>query len=153
MRIEVRTCVHCGETKEIPQPTKKNHSCNICLDCSRQRAREYARNKATEKGQREGVFGRYPYPLEGKWEYSTQKFNAMAKKMKYMLNREEWIEQIRINLDETLNNPLVMEWIKSAKDDEKPKKRQQKIERDYPDTRGMTWDEYTAGLGDEDVDS
>ena len=153
MKIEVRTCIHCGEIKEIPQP--KNHTNNICLDCSRKRAREYARNKAVKNGKREGIFGRFPYPLEGKWAYPNQKFNAMAKKMKYMLNREEWIEQIRINCDETFNNPLVMDWINAHKgdDDEKPNKRQKRISKDYPDTRGMTWDEYTAGLGEEDVDS
>ena len=153
MKIEVRTCVHCGEQKEIVQP--RDCASNICLDCSRQRAREYARNKAAKNGQREGVFGRFPYPLEGKWAYPNQKFNAMAKKMKYMLNREEWVEQIRINYDETLNNPLVMAWINAHKgeDDEKPNKRQKRIHKDYPDTRGMTWDEYQRGLGDEEVDS
>jgi hypothetical protein len=151
MRIEVRTCIKCGETKEIPQP--KSHANNICVDCSRKASREYQRKEAIREGRREGVQGRYPYPLEGKWAYPSQKFNTMAKKMKYMLQREEWVEQIRINYEETINNPLVMEWIKSAKDDNKPAKRQKKINKDYPDTRGMTWEEYQRGLGDEEVDS
>jgi len=153
MVIEERTCIHCGETKQIPQPKNRNYASNICLDCSRQRSKEYQKKEAIREGRRIGIMGRFPYPLEGKWAYPTQKFNAMAKKMKYIMEREQWVEQIRINLDETLNNPLVMDWIKSAKDDDKPAKRQKKINKDYPDTRGMTWDEYTAGLGDEDVDS
>jgi hypothetical protein len=151
MKIEVRTCIKCGEAKDIPQP--KDHANNICLDCSRTASREYQKKAAIKDGRRIGVMGRFPYPLEGKWAYPTQKFNAMAKKMKYIMEREQWIEQIKINLEETMNNPLVMDWIKSAKDDDKPAKRQKKINKQYPDTRGMTWEEYTKGLGDDDVDS
>jgi hypothetical protein len=151
MKIEERICIKCGETKEIPQP--KDHANNICLDCARTASREYQKKVAIKDGRRIGVMGRFPYPLEGKWAYPVQKFNAMAKKMKYIMEREQWVEQIKINLEETMNNPLVMDWIKSAKDDDKPAKRQKKINKEYPDTRGMTWEEYTKGLGKDDVDS
>ena len=153
MTLEVRTCIKCGETKEIKQRHK--HANNICGDCSRKTSREYQRNEAIREGRRQGVNGRFPYPLEGKWDYPSQKFNAMAKKMKYMMEREEWVEQIKINLDDTLNNPLIMDWINAHKgDDDAPKlKRKKKIDTDYPDTRYMTWEEYMKGLGDEEVDS
>nr|CAB5223269.1 hypothetical protein UFOVP385_20 [uncultured Caudovirales phage] len=151
MRIELRTCIKCGETKDIPQP--KAHANNICIDCSRKQCREYQRNEAIREGRRQGINGRYPYPLEGKWAYPSQKFNTMAKKMKYMMDREEWVAQIRINYEETINNPLVMEWIKAHKDDTPKPKKQKTINKNYPDTRGMTWEEYMKGLGEEDVDS
>ena len=151
MRIEVRTCIKCGETKEITQ--RQKHANNICGDCSRKTSREYQQQAAIKEGRRLGVQGRYPYPLEGIWSYPNQKFNAMAKKMHSILEREEWIRQLRINLEETINNPLVMEWIKSTKDDVQPKKKRSTIIKDYPDTRGITWEEYMAGQGEDDVDS
>lgn len=152
MRKEVRTCNKCGEIKDIIQRYK--HATNTCDDCQRERAKEYQRAEAIREGRRVGVTGRWPYPLEDKWDYPNQKFNAMAKKMKYMMDREDWIEQIKINLNETLNNPLVMEWINAHKgDDDKPAKRQRKINKEYPDTRYITWEEYTKGLGKDDVDS
>ena len=151
MRIEIRTCIKCGETKEIPQRNK--HASNICVDCSRKTSREYQQQASIREGRRLGVNGRYPYPLEGKWTYPVQKFNAIAKKMKYILDRDEWRKQIKINLEETINNPLVMEWIKAHKDDTPKSKKQKTINKNYPDTRGMTWEEYQKGLGEEDVDS
>ena len=151
MRIEVRTCIKCGETKEIIQ--RQVHANNICGDCSRKTSREYQQQAAIKEGRRLGVQGRYPYPLEGIWSYPNQKFNAIAKKMKYMMEREEWVKQIRINLDETINNPLVMEWIKAHKDDTPKPKKANKIKKDYPDTRGITWEEYQKGQGEDDVDS
>jgi len=152
MRIEVRTCIKCGEDKEIVQRHK--HANNICGDCSRKASREYQQQAAIKEGRRKGVQGRYPYPLEGIWSYPNQKFNAMAKKMHHILEREEWIRQLRMNLEETMNNPLVMEWIKAHKDtDDKPKKKRSTIIKDYPDTRGITWEEYQKGQGEDDVDS
>ncbi len=152
MRTEVRTCIKCGETKDIIQRHK--HATNTCDDCQRERAKEYQRAEAIREGRRVGVTGRWPYPLEDKWDYPNQKFNAMAKKMKYMEDREEWVEQIKINLDETINNPLVMEWINAHKaDDVKTGKGRGRIAKDYPDTRGMTWEDYMKGLEEDDVDS
>jgi phage FluMu protein Com len=145
-------CVKCDEIKQIPQ--KQKHATNVCLDCQRARQREYAKIEAEKEGRRAGVMGRFPYPLEGKWSYPNQKFNAMAKIMGHITDRDEWIAQIRINYYETINNPLVMEWINAHKgDDDRPAKGQKKINKEYPDTRGMTWEEYQRGLGDDDVDS
>ena len=152
MRTEVRTCIKCGEAKDIPQP--KAHANNICVDCSRKQSREYQQQASIKEGRRQGVQGRWPYPLEGKWAYPNQKFNSMAKKMHHILDRADWIAQLKINLDETINNPLVMEWINGHKGDyDKPTKKRSTIIKDYPDTRGMTWEEYQKGLGEEDVDS
>jgi hypothetical protein len=68
-------------------------------------------------------------------------------------NRKEWIPILIRNLDVTLNDKEIMEWIKTEKEDEPKAKKPNNIKMDYPDTRGMTWEEYTKGLGDEDVDS
>jgi len=81
------------------------------------------------------------------------KFRSIAKKMKKIINREKWIEQIRINLEYTLSNKDIMDWIQSHKDDDNLSKPKNRIEQDYPDTRYMDWDEYERGLGEEDVDS
>ncbi len=150
MNIELRECIKCGETKEIPQP--KNHTSNICIVCRNTAARIYSERRAEEKGKRKGIMGRLPYPLEGKWAYPNQKFQSINKVFKKLHFRNEWIEQIKINLEITFNNKEVMDWINAHKD-EAPLKRQKKIERDYPDTKNMTWDEFERGLGEDDVDS
>ena len=67
-------------------------------------------------------------------------------------DREEWIEEIRKNLKETEEDEELMAWINSHKDDDSVKP-QRRINKDYPDTRNMTWEEYQRGLGDDDVDS
>jgi hypothetical protein len=150
MRIEIRECIKCGEIGEIPQP--KDHTSNVCKECRNKAARIYAERRAEQKGQRKGMMGRLPYPLEGKWAYPLQKFQSINKVFKKLHFRHEWIEQIRINLEITLNNKEVMDWINAHKD-EAPLKRQKKIERDYPDTTKMTWDEWEKGGWGDEVDS
>lgn len=145
-------CIKCGEEKDIEQ--KGKYKTNRCLDCTRKAAREANRKKAEDKGRRAGVNGRVPYPLEDKWKYPLQKFQTIGNKMKKIKQRKDWIEQIKINLDETLNNPLVMHWINghTAGDDDTQKK-QKKIENDFPDTRYLSWDEYKLGLDETETDS
>lgn len=150
-RVEIRKCIKCGVEKEIIQRYK--HTTNICLECSNEQAKLYARNAALKEGRRVGVNGRMPYPLEPNWAYLVQKFQAMQKQMKSFKKRKDWIEQIKINLENTLNNKEVMDWIHSHKDDDNLTKPKKKIEQDYPDTRYMTWEEYERGLGDNEVDS
>ena len=151
MKIEIRTCIKCGETKEIPQ---HNHTSNICTKCRNEASRIYAQRRAEEQGKRKGVMGRLPYPLEDKFQYPIQKFQSINKVMKKFHFRDEWRAQLKINLDITFNDKEVMAWINAhTGDDDKPKKKQKRIEKDYPDTTKMTWEEYTAGLGEEDVDS
>jgi hypothetical protein len=65
-------------------------------------------------------------------------------------NREEWIPIIKRNLDITLSDAEIMKWIKSEKEEEKPKK-QKTINRELPDTRGITWEEWDKlGYGSEE---
>jgi hypothetical protein len=150
-RIEVRTCIKCGEEKEIVQRHK--YATNTCADCQREASRIYQREEAIREGRRIGLIGRIPYPLEPKWKHMNDMFRARAKKMKGIEDREDWINQIRINLEEAFNKKEVMEWIYAHNDDEPTTKKQSKINIDLPDTRNMTWDEYERGLGEEDVDS
>ena len=148
MRIEVRTCIKCGETKEIVQRHK--HATNTCGDCQRIAGREYQRAEAIREGRRIGLMGRVPYPLPEGYKTTGNYFKAMSSKTFKCKSRDEWRELMRNRL---LNlNEDVLRWIYSHNSDE-PIKRQKKIHKDYPDTRGMTWDEYQRGLGDDDVDS
>jgi hypothetical protein len=148
MRIEVRTCVKCGETKEIPQ--KHKYACNVCMDCQRAASRHYQRLETLKKGGVLGRTGRVPYPLPEPYKTTGNYFKVMSTKTFRCKTREEWRELMRtrlLNLSED-----VLKWI-NAHDGDTPIKRQKKIDRDFPDTRGMTWEEYQRGLGDDDVDS
>ena len=148
-RVESRTCIKCGEVKDILQRHK--YAINTCADCQRIASREYQRLEAIRKGQRVGVMGRFPYP--GGFDTSARnKFYRLKSELLKCKDRKEWLPIIIRNLDTALNDVDVMNWIKSTKDEDKPKK-QKKIQTDYPDTRYMDWDEYERGLGSEDVDS
>lgn len=147
MIIEIRTCIKCGEEKEIKQ--RHTHANNICNDCVRARQKIYAKEAAIKAG-KGNIVGRKPYP--GSFDIAGRnKFYRMKTELEKCTHREEWIPIIIRNLDIALNNAEIMQWIKTE-DEPKPKK-QINIKRDYPDTRGMTWEEYQKGLGEDDVDS
>ena len=139
-RIEVRTCIKCGEEKEIVQKFK--YATNTCGDCQREASRIYQREEAIREGRRIGQTGRVPYPLESQWKHINDKFRFMAKKMKRIEDRDKWIQQIRINLEVTFQNKEIMEWIYAHKDDEPTAKKQSKINIDLPDTRKMDWEDF-----------
>jgi hypothetical protein len=150
MKIEERICIKCGESKEIPQT--KAHANNICKDCQLTKAREHARKKAIDDGKRIGVIGRKPYP--GTFDIAARtKFYRLKTELGKCKHREEWIPIIKRNLNVALNDETLMLWIRTEKDDDKPAKKQKTIIKDYPDTRGMTWEEYQKGLGKDDVNS
>jgi hypothetical protein len=150
LRVESRTCIKCGEVKDITQRYK--HATNTCDDCQRIASRHYQKLEAIRKGQRVGVIGRKPYP--GGFEVTARnKFYALKAELEKCKNRKEWIPIIIRNLNKTLNDAEIMEWIKTSKEDEDKPKKEKKIQTDYPDTRYMDWDEYERGLGKEDVDS
>jgi hypothetical protein len=149
MTIEIRTCIKCGETKEIKQ--KATHANNVCGECMRSRQKEYAKEAAIKAG-KGTVVGRKPYP--GTFDIAARnKFYRLKSELEKCKHREEWIPIIIRNLDITLNDVEIMNWIKTEKDDEPKPKKPNNIKADYPDTRGMTWEEYQKGLGDDDVDS
>jgi DNA-directed RNA polymerase subunit M/transcription elongation factor TFIIS len=146
MRIEIRTCIKCGEEKEIKQ--RHIHANNICGDCQRERAKEYAKEVAIKLG-KSNIVGRKPYP-NGFDTAGRSKFYRLKTELDKCKNREEWIPIIARNLDITLNDAEIMKWIKSEKEEEKPKK-QKVINRELPDTRGITWEEWDKlGYGSEE---
>jgi len=153
--VIVGECYHCKEVKNLIQRTK--HRNNICEDCMRERQKEYNRKEAQkDERRREGVNGRFPYPLQG-WEYYGQKFRALAKELKDK-DREESIEIIRRNLDAVLENKEVMDWIwtndageRKEEQIQRGKARQRRDE--YIDTRNMNWDDYERGGWGEPEDS
>lgn len=151
-RVEIRTCIHCGETKEIVQRNK--HASNICKECASKKSIQYNKNRALQKGKRVGVMGRLPYPLEACWKSPSEKFRTMAKKMFKIQDKEDWRKQIIINLQNAFENKDLMDWINSHNTDETTKvKRDKRIKPNNPDTRYMDWDEYERGLGEDSVDS
>ena len=149
MRIEIRTCIKCGEEKDIIQ--RHIHANNICAECAKARSKEYQKEAAIKKGKGTTV-GRKPYP--GGFDTAARnKFYRLKTELEKLHRREEWIPIIARNLNATLNDVEMMQWIKSTKDDEPKQKKASSIKRDYPDTRGITWEEYQKGLGEKDVDS
>lgn len=151
MRIEVRTCVKCGETKEIPQ--KNKYATNVCIECQRAASRHYQRMEAIREGRRIGATGRVPYPLEDKYTTTGNKFKLMASKTFKIKNRSDWRQLMKERLDAALENDELMKWINAHDGDEPKEKRQKRIETDYPDTRYMTWDEWESQLDENDIDS
>jgi hypothetical protein len=148
MRIEVRMCIKCGETKEITQRHK--HANNICGDCSRATAKLYQREAAIKAGKNIGVVGRKPYP--GGFDTAARnKFYRLKTELEKLHYREEWKPILSRNLDVVLNDKEMLEWIKSTKDDEPKPKRIKAINKKLPDTRGMTWEEWEKlGFGTEE---
>lgn len=150
MRIEIRTCIKCGETKEIKQ--KHVYATNICGDCSKAFCNKYQREIAIKNGVNVGVVGRKPYP--GGFDTAGRaKFYRLKTELGKCNNREEWIAIIGRNLDIVLNDAEMLTWIKSTVDDEPKPKRIKAINRKLPDTRNMTWEEYQKLQGEDDVDS
>jgi hypothetical protein len=149
-KIDIRTCIKCGETKEIPQRNK--YACNICVECQRAASRHYQKLETIKKGGTSGRTGRVPYPLNGEYETTNKKFRQLAVVTFKTKNRKEWKELLVKRLNDVLENYEVMKWINAHQEDE-PIKRQTNIDKEYPDTRYMTWDEYERGLGDNEVDS
>jgi len=139
-RVEIRTCIKCGETKEIPQ--KHKHATNTCVECQKEASKYYQREASIREGKRIGFIGRVPYPLEEPHTTTGNYFKGLASKTFKCKTREEWRELMRnrlLNLSED-----VLKWI-NAHDGDEPIKRQKNIESDYPNTKGMTWEEWEAG--------
>lgn len=151
MRIEVRTCIKCGEEKEIPQRYK--HATNTCLDCAREYSKIYQREEAIRDGRRVGTTGRVPYPLRDGHRTTGNLFKCMASKTFKCKTKDEWRELMKERLNKTFQNAELMSWINAHDGDEPKDKKTNKIKEDYPDTRYITWEEYERGLGENEVDS
>lgn len=150
-RIEIRTCVKCGETKEIPQ--RYSHANNICTDCARIYSREYQRAEAIKNGRRIGTTGRVPYPLRDGHRTTGNLFKCMASKTFKCKTKSEWRQLMKERLDKTFNDSELMSWINAHDGDEPKDKKPNKIKQDFPDTRNMTWDEWEAGGWGDETDS
>ena len=86
MRIEVRTCIKCGEEKDIVQ--RHIHANNICGDCGKARSKEYQKEAAIKKGKRIGMPGRKPYP--GGFDTAARnKFYRLKTELEKLHHREE----------------------------------------------------------------
>lgn len=151
MRIEIRTCIKCGEEKEIPQKFK--HATNTCPDCSRKQQREYQRAEAVREGRRVGFTGRVPYPLPDGFKTTGNYFKRLASKTFQCKDKKEWRALMRERLERIYENEELCKWIFAHNKEEDEIKKVTRIHKDYPDTRYLTWEEYERGLGDNEVDS
>lgn len=144
MRTEIRTCIHCGETKEIEQ--KHTYATNICKQCRSKAANEYNKIRALKNGRREGTTGRRPYPLRDGHKLTGTLFKSMASKTFKCKTRDEWRALMKERLEAVLQNEELSYWIFAHNDnDDKPKKSKEK----KPDTRNMTWEQWEEeGWGD-----
>ena len=147
-RIEIRTCIKCGEEKEIKQ--RHIHANNICGDCAKAYSKVYQKEAAIKAGVNVGVVGRKPYP--GGFDTAARnKFYRLKTELDKCNHREEWIPIIRRNLDIVLNDKEMMIWIKSTNDDEPKPKKQKVINRKLPDTRNISWEDWEKlGYGTEE---
>ncbi len=102
MRIEVRTCIHCGETKEIVQ--KYKFATNICNQCRSKKANDYNKARALANGRRPATTGRRPYPLRDGYKTTGPMFKAMSTQTKRCKTKEEWRALMGERLEEVLNN-------------------------------------------------
>ena len=123
MRIEIRTCVRCGETKEILQ--RSAHANNVCKECARTYSREYQRAEAIKNGRRVGTTGRVPYPLRDGHKTTGNLFKGMASKTFKCKTKSEWRQLMKERLNQTFQNAELMSWI-NAHDDNEPKDKKQK---------------------------
>ena len=133
MRIEILTCIHCGETKEIEQ--KHKHTTRICKQCRSKAANEYNKIRALKNGRRPGTTGRRPYPLRDGYTLTGPLFKAMASKTFKCKTRDEWRALMKERLEEVFKNDELCHWIFAHNDDKPKNKRETKIKLDYPDTR------------------
>ncbi len=76
MRIESRTCIKCGEVKDIPQ--KHKHATNTCVECQREASKHYQREASIREGKRIGFIGRVPYPLSEGHSTTGNYFKSLA---------------------------------------------------------------------------
>lgn len=151
MRIEIRKCVLCEEQKPIPQKFK--YATNVCVDCSRNRQREYQREQAKKEGKRIGTTGRVPYPLKEGETTPTNKFKLLGRRLFKIKNREEWIIEMRKRLEEVFRNEEVMRWINAHDSEEVKSKRDKRKNTNLPDTRNLNWDDWEEGGWGDEVDS
>jgi len=102
------------------------------------------------------------YEAKKNYPFNTNNGEAVARfhKIQYALRDCKTKEERRAHFAKQLKEIEelgILEWIYDRRDEESKNEKRTKsrktIKRDFPDTRGMTWDEYTAGLGQDDVDS
>ena len=147
MKVEIRTCIHCGETKEIEQ--KHTFKSNICKECRNKAANKYNKIRALNNGRRPGTTGRRPYPLRDGYTLTGPLFKAMASKTFKCKTRDEWRALMIERLEAVFQNAELSHWIFAHNDnDDKPNKRR----KPKPDTRSMTWEEWEEGGWGDSVD-
>lgn len=149
-RTELRVCIKCGEEKQITQRNERAKN-NICKECTNLASKEYARKQAIKDGKRVGIKGRMPYP-GGYEELGRKKLYDRKRELDKTKYREEWIEIIRRNFEEVINNSEMMDYIngRGDYDDERENrvKREEKVDMEY-----LTWEDYERGGWGEPEDS
>ena len=146
---ETRTCNVCSIEFHTMKPI------NRCKECTN----KHNKQRTIERMEN----GEIPtYEAKKNYPFNTNNGEAVARfhKIQYALRDCKTKEERRAHFAKQLKEIEelgILEWIYDRRDEESKNEKRTKsrktIKRDFPDTRGMTWDEYTAGLGQDDVDS
>jgi hypothetical protein len=146
---EIRVCNICNEEFHTMKPLFR------CKHCTNEWNKQETKRKIAE-GLIEPLEHKLPYPFDTTNGDAANRFRRIQKELSNCYTKEERREFYKKQLEEAEELGILL-WIYDRRDEEtKKEKRTQTrgmIKRNYPDTRGMTWDEYERGLGDDDVDS
>jgi len=131
---------------------KPINRCNVCTN----EWNKIQKQRKIDEGLIIPLENKLPYPFNTTNGEASSRFKRIQKGLKECYTREERREFFQKQLKEA-EELGIMQWIFDRRDEEtKREKRTQTrgmIKKHYPDTRGITWEEYTKGLGDNDVDS
>ena len=146
---ETRTCNMCSKEFHTMKPI------NRCTPCTNE-WNKIEKQRKIDEGLIIPYENKENYPFNTMNGEAANRFNRIQKELKNCYTREERRAFYQKQLKEAEELGII-KWIFDRRDAEtKNENRTQTrgmIKKHYPDTRGMTWDEYQRGLGDDDVDS
>jgi len=139
---EDRICRYCGDPFHAIRPAWR---CKACQSKLQKECNERSRRARKEQ-----------YPFDTSNGEAKSRFRRIYRE----LNKCETREELTAHYDKMfkeIEELGILQWIMDRRDAEtaeaKKSKSVKRIRNEYPDTRGMTWEEYQKGLGDEEVDS
>jgi len=146
---ETRVCKMCDKEFHTMKPI------NRCTPCTNQWTKERLKEKIA-LGLVKPTEYKENYPFDTNSGEAVKRFHRIQYALRDCKTREERRAHYAKQLKEIEENGI-LKWIYDRRDEEtkreKRTKTKGKIERDMPDTRGMTWDEYEAGGWGEPEDS
>lgn len=139
---EDRVCRYCGDSFHAIRPVWR---CNACQSKLQKECNDKVRRERKEH-----------YPFDTANGEAKSRFRRIYRELNKCETRAELTAHYDKMFKEIEENGI-LQWILDRRDLETQEARKTKsgnsIRNEYPDTRGMTWEEYRKGLGKDDVDS